>query len=300
MNTVEYIASGILEQYVSGTATSQERREVECMSHIYPEIHEELVAMQEALEALAMAEAVAPPAHVKASFMDAIKALKEEEEAANVTVTAVEQNTTSEAPIRPETKVVEMSVKENLGTKQNEVKAITVASKPYGFMRVAASLLFLLSAGLAYLLYQNSSEKRNLQNEIAGVLDNNRSQQATIKAKELQLSIAENKEFALVNMAGIPAKSPTSNANIYWNKKTAEVFVAVKNLPKPAADKQYQLWAIADGKPVDLGMIEGEDLSVVFQKMKTIKNPQAFAVTLEVKGGVASPTMSEMYVMGAI
>jgi anti-sigma-K factor RskA len=79
------------------------------------------------------------------------------------------------------------------------------------------------------------------------------------------------------------------------------VFVANVKLPQPPADKQYQLWAIADGKPVDIGMIENEQsFAAVFQKMKDIHNPQAFAITLEKKGGVPSPTMSEMYVLGKI
>jgi anti-sigma-K factor RskA len=292
MNTVEYIASGILEQYVSGTATSQEQREVECMSHIYPEIKLELIAMQDAIEALAMAEAVAPPAQLKTNIFAQLSLLKQEAE---------ETSTGNNTAFMPETKVVDInSIKASNSLRKNENELGSTNAKPLGFMQIAASLLFLLSTGLAYLLYQNAKEVQTFKAELASVWQNNKSQERLIKSKEMQLAVVSNKDFSTINMAGIPTKSPTSNANIFWNKKTQEVFVAVKSLPKPSADKQYQLWAIADGKPVDLGMIEGDDINIVFQKMKAIKNPQAFAVTLEVKGGVASPTMSEMYVMGAI
>ena len=37
-----YIESGILESYVLGFASEQEVQEVRCLSHIYPEIAEEL------------------------------------------------------------------------------------------------------------------------------------------------------------------------------------------------------------------------------------------------------------------
>ena len=43
MNINDYISSGILEQYVLGDISPQEKKEVECMSHIYPELQEELL-----------------------------------------------------------------------------------------------------------------------------------------------------------------------------------------------------------------------------------------------------------------
>ena len=76
--------------------------------------------------------------------------------------------------------------------------------------------------------------------------------------------------------------------------------IIANSLPTPAQGKQYQLWAIQDGKPVDLGMLPSVATNDTLLKMKTIENPQAFAITLEQEGGVPSPTMSEMYVMGGI
>ena len=38
MNIPEYIDSGILESYALGSVSDQERREVECLSAIYPEV----------------------------------------------------------------------------------------------------------------------------------------------------------------------------------------------------------------------------------------------------------------------
>jgi anti-sigma-K factor RskA len=61
---------------------------------------------------------------------------------------------------------------------------------------------------------------------------------------------------------------------------------------------QYQLWAIADGKPVDAGMYTEEKDSKI--ALANITNAQAFAITLEKKGGSPVPTMENMYVMGEI
>ncbi len=73
--------------------------------------------------------------------------------------------------------------------------------------------------------------------------------------------------------------------------------VAVENLPTPPTDKQYQLWALVDGKPVDAGMITDlEDL----QAMKEMPEAQAFAITLEPKGGSVNPTLEQLYVIGNV
>ncbi len=87
---------------------------------------------------------------------------------------------------------------------------------------------------------------------------------------------------------------------VYWNKASKEVFIEIKNLPVPEAGKQYQLWAIVNGKPVDAGMITLTQGDSSLHKMKNFDAVQAFAITLEKEGGSPSPTLTEMYVMGAI
>ena len=78
------------------------------------------------------------------------------------------------------------------------------------------------------------------------------------------------------------------------------MYINVNSLPVPSADKQYQLWAIVDGKPVDAGVFTMTSDSASIQKMKSISGAQAFAVTLEKKGGNPTPTMTAMYLMGNV
>jgi anti-sigma-K factor RskA len=85
-------------------------------------------------------------------------------------------------------------------------------------------------------------------------------------------------------------------AQVFWNTKTHDVFIADVSLPQAPSNKQYQLWAIVDGKPVDAGMIS--DAKNLAQKMKVFEKADAFAITLEKRGGSATPTMEEIYVMG--
>jgi anti-sigma-K factor RskA len=72
----------------------------------------------------------------------------------------------------------------------------------------------------------------------------------------------------------------------------------INNLPQPASDKQYQLWALINNKPEDLGVFEVKQQKLLV-KMRNVRNAQVFAVTLEPRGGSPTPT-GAMYVMGKL
>jgi anti-sigma-K factor RskA len=270
MNINEYISSGILEQYITGRTSAQETQEVECMSHIYPEIHSELLSIQNALEQLAQQEAVNPPARIKDSIFDAIDRLETE----------------------PSTQKVK-----DISADNSDALTFT---KNNNIFRSAAAILFLISAGLGYLLFSAKRDVSNFSDDLANVKKEIENKESVLQNKKSEIAILKDKAFQMITMNGIPAKDSSYQANIYFNKSNQEVYVTLANLPKPAAGKQYQLWAIADGKPVDLGMVALENTDSILQKMKSIRNPQAFAITLEKEGGVPSPTMDEMYVMGGV
>jgi len=101
-----------------------------------------------------------------------------------------------------------------------------------------------------------------------------------------------------VSLKGLEA-APDAAAKIFWMQNTGEVFIDPSNLPDAPAGKQYQLWAIVDGKPVDAGMIltskKGDKYRI--QKMKTFGKAEAFAVTLEPEKGNPTP-QGPMFVMG--
>jgi anti-sigma-K factor RskA len=94
--------------------------------------------------------------------------------------------------------------------------------------------------------------------------------------------------------------SPDSNsvATVYWNTKSKDVYLLVNNLPQPASDQQYQLWAIVDGQPVDAGVFDVQNASGLL-RMKNMPRAQVFAVTLEKRGGSTTP-QGPMYVMGKV
>jgi anti-sigma-K factor RskA len=282
MNTQEYIESGILEQYVMGTLSAQEKQEVECMSHIYPEIAAELLSIQTTMEAFATSNQKTPPSHLRDQILGSLHELAISEKNAEGTAidTPVESVTTN--------------------TSAEPVRKDNIVAMRFNVMRIAASVLLLVSLGLAYLLFQNRKVQNEQASEIASIKNDLQNKSQTIALQNTELQVIQNPDFKKVNLAGIPAKSPDAQVTVYWNKQSNDVYLRVGKLPEPPTDKQYQLWAIADGKPVDMGMLSEINLDTLFQKMKTIENASAFAITLEKKGGVASPTLTEMYVMGGV
>ncbi len=72
LSSKEYIKSGILEQYVLGSASVDECKEVEMMAAVYPDIRQEIETISEALESWALANAIDPGPAVKAFLMATI------------------------------------------------------------------------------------------------------------------------------------------------------------------------------------------------------------------------------------
>ncbi len=293
MNIQAYIESGILEEYVLGTVSPQEKQEVECMSHIYPEIKEELLRTEDALEQYALKYQTAPPASLKESLFaqmtfDEIKEDSEEK----ISIASSETNEVIlpvEAQILAE-KNEEPTVIPNVFDRV-ETKIVTPA---WARLAIAASVLLAIFAGWSAM--QVSDLKKNNQ-ELAFEME-------TVKKvyayKESLATLYRNPEYKVVKMSGIPEKSPNSAVAAFWNQQTNEVLLDVQSLPAAPEGKQYQLWSIVDGVPVDIGMLDSEFQGKVLKMKPTKTGSVAFAITLEKTGGSPSPTMTEMYVMGKV
>lgn len=112
-----------------------------------------------------------------------------------------------------------------------------------------------------------------------------------------QMNILLNKDTKVVPLGGLP-NSPASKVIVYWNQRNKNLYLNVNDLPISPVGKQYQLWALANGKPIDAGVFEVT--TGILQTMKQIEKAEAFAVTLEKTGGNPTPTMDQMFVMGKI
>lgn len=288
MDSKQYIESGIIERYVLGAVSDQERREVECMCAIYPELKEELLAVQATIESYVESIAVQPPVELKAKIFSAIQQVEQEQ-------TATESST----------KVVQLNpVQNTASTDENRTEAKVVSMKPFMKWAVAASIVPIIGFGVLYLSERNS--RVDLTNQLAQVQSNTEAQFKD-SISNLQNSLTQNKEYQAlildesteeILLAGTDV-SPESQARVFWSQSKEEFMLVSDRLPSPVSGKQYQLWAIADGVPVDLGVLDKASKLSSPRKIQ-LENIQAFAITLEKDGGSPTPTMDQMYVVGSI
>ena len=159
--------------------------------------------------------------------------------------------------------------------KQNWIKAVAVA----------ASLLFLISAGLNYYLYLQTKKQ-----EIAG---NNGS------LPQGDYQVLNNPAITPVAMYGVGAHA-ICRCTMFWDKKTGKVYIMIHHLPKSSPAKDYQLWAMVDGKPVSVGIIQDEIRGRFIEMSNMPAGATAFSVTLEKAGGNTAPTVGETYLEGRI
>ncbi len=273
MDIKAYISSGILETYVLGELTLAEAQEVERMAAQYPEVSNELLAIEATLQELSLAGAKPVPPARRNLLMQEI----------NKDIAPPAASADNENPPLGRLRPIEVNQE----------------PKKYSWLLAASIALAMLSSIAAAVFYTEWQEAEgrivNLQAETDRYANQIDKLETTSNQLGEQLAVATSPSFKIIQLQG-QAPAPKAQAQVYWNAGTSEVFVTPGSLPNPPADKQYQLWALVDGNPVDMGVFEMEADGL--QKMNATAQADAFAVTLEPKGGSPTPTLEQMYVMG--
>ena len=129
---------------------------------------------------------------------------------------------------------------------------------------------------------------------------------ATNSLQQTVAGLRETNKLANVRIALLGSllnDSPKAVAVSLWdNQRQSGVFV-VQNLKPLPPDRDYQLWVI-DPKykvPVSAGVFQVDNqgnVRIGFKTDKTIVTADKFAVTLEPKGGVPTPTLKNMVLVG--
>ncbi|NVO32830.1 anti-sigma factor [Hymenobacter lapidiphilus] len=304
MDMQHYIESGILEEYALGVLSADERAEVERVAQQEPAVARELVAITNALDSYAAAHAVVPSSAMRERVLQAWEdSLRETgptvAPAAPVMAAQSPTPRMAVAPAEPVTATA-VAADNNGGAVVRQMPAAASAGRTRWL--VAASIALLLISGLGNYLLYNRLRQTESSLELAQAEQSRyaATQQAALNERDQQLAILRNQAFQSVELKGTP-KAPEALARVYYNATTKAVYVDVRNLPELPEGKQYQLWALDNGQPVDAGMLDmatatGDSI----QQMKNIASAQAFAVTVEDIGGKPAPTMSTLTVIGNI
>ena len=263
MDIKEYINSGAVEMYIMGAMSSSEKTEFEQKLLLYTELRKEYFKAQETFDEYAQVHSLNPRPELRSKILDSIS--------------AEDKSTTKKKVIR---------IREN-------------PSLTYKYMVAACLAALVISTFASWFFYTkwDGAEDRYtaLLNDKNQLAVNYNLVKMEFDRNSSDLMVMRDFESKVIQLNAIDS-SRNYEARVYWNKNTREAYIDVLSLPIPPDNQQYQLWALVAGKPIDAGVFDmGND---GIQKLKDIDKADAWAVTLEPKGGSLAPTMNQMYLLG--
>ena len=279
MDIQAYISSGKLELFVLGDLNETEQQEVLAMAKKYPEINQEILAIEDAMLAIDQASAVSPSPKLKDKIFDTL----EIEEKAPIPINSEEVKASSEKLINS--------------------KDVT-ASNPWKTFAVAASVVAVISVGIAIYF---ANQYFDVEERFAIALQQNAILAEEVQTNQVKLNelnsgmerfITGNFEKILMKGEGFPMQKDAA-VDVFWDTESKEVLVSVNQLASLDPNNDYQLWAIGEEGPIGIGLVDpGQKLDL--QVMDIASDAQAFAITIEPKGGSKSPTLEKLVVLGEV
>lgn len=261
MDIKKYIATGILELYVAGVLSKDENLEIHGYAQEFPEVKSEIEAIESAV--LELTKRLSPG-------------------------------------------VTQKSFKEVSSRIGGAISIKTIDSKKgsgYSYLGWAASILF--AAGLLWMYVENDSLKSDIEvtnQEKKSLEEQIRSIQQDAADKETILNQLRDKNITVVALGG-QTVSPTSFAKAYWNKEEQKVFIDAQGLPEPPPGYTYQVWSLKLNPltPTSVGLLDDFKANGDrFFELPNANDTEAFGITLEPEGGSESPTLEQLYTLGAI
>ena len=260
-----YIESGVLELYIAGALSEKENEQVYKLIVAHPEILKEVQEIEKSIDTLI--SEVAPKKSANSFKNILIKMLQEKED---------------------RSKVIPLTTSKN--------KWLT-------YTGWAATLI------IGSTLILSINKNNNLQGELDTI--HKATEQYEIQLDRTNSDLAQNKKLLAVirdkDIVTIPLQGqkiqPNAYAKVYWNKSNQNIYLDLQGLPMPPKGKVYQVWSLKLNplSPTSLGTID--DFATNENKVFTINNPnasEAFGITLEPLGGSKTPTLEQLYTLGAV
>jgi hypothetical protein len=244
---------------------------VEAMAAKHPVIKAELDEIERSMQLFAEDMAVEPPEHLRNRVLNSV-----------LTNFGDDRTFPSKAEV----------VKDNV--------IALPAPKATSFYKYAfaACLALLVASAIALVAMYNRLQDSN--NQLAAMQLDKQHFANQVNLMDGELQVFQDASFKFLKLQGTP-HSPASQLTVAWSPVKKKVWIDLHSIKMAENDNshQYQLWALVAGKPVDLGVFDkNADTTADMKEMKSIASADAFAVTLEPRGGSASPTMDQMVVIG--
>ena len=243
MELQTFIQSGLLESYVLGQTTAEERSLVERMLQQHAEARTEFSAIEQAIEQYALVQAAPPPAWMKGRILDQIE---------------------------------QMSPAGRVGP--NPAPALSA-----GTLRVFQMLAAALFVAVAFLWYRNNqlqALQTDQQTQMAAA--QNKLNDCSLRAQSTQdmVNLIRDTDTRAIKMTNGPDGGKGS-ALVYKNDARRVTALDLSGVMAPSVPGKYlQLWAVINDKPVSLGMVHMQAPNG-WQPLEYHKEVQYFAISEE-------------------
>jgi anti-sigma-K factor RskA len=175
-------------------------------------------------------------------------------------------------------------------------------------LTVASALLWNERSRLSTANGELEKENQSLSARVAN-LDEERARLETrlstleSEKNELQIRVAslEGRDplgaIQPVMLLAQPGAPPGAEVMAVWDLHRREGCLHLSGLPKPAPDKDYQLWIITPEakQPLDAGLVSADKNGVPFSARQPLDRIAALAISLEPKGGSVTPQGPVIY-----
>lgn len=292
MTAQEFIETGLIELTALGLASEQEAAQVTRMRQQYPEIEEAWQLVAQDLMVAADAYAAPAPSKVRSSLFAQIELETKDDSGID--------NVTDNVKKVDFTKAVNTS--NDQATTSDYADIVPISAQNNWRWLAAASIAVTLLSGVINLVLYNRLQDTQAQlaaaeKEQTVLAASYKQSNDKVSELEQQLAFTADPAMPRIMLSGMSTAKDASML-VVWDPAKKVVALGAKNLPAVPADKDLQLWAIVDGKPVDLGLISMDSSGpVITKEIPDITGPQAFAITLEDKGGHPQP-QGDMWLMG--
>jgi anti-sigma-K factor RskA len=262
LNIKEYISSGIVESYVLGLASQEERSEFEQLCAQYPELVAARTDFELALEKQAMENAIAPPSHLRDTIM--------------------------------------LNIHQDIPAGKSKVITMQTSDTPRksGMLRFVAAASVILLLGAAYFAYNFYSKNKKLNDTVKtnkGEIDSMRAEIDGLKDMLTRptVNVVDLKPTSEVK-ASANVYWDSTNADVYM------VIKNLPKLPNDKQYQLWSIINGADGQlqPSSMGLFDVGDDQKIILKMPAVKKADAFAITVEERGNKGGPNLQELKAMG--
>ncbi len=264
----KYIESGAIEACILGLADEKDLALLQQMEEMYPEVKEARKTLEKKLSATNKLT-LPTPAQTQVKLMEALQ--REAKESGNQPSAFTNQ----------------------VDDGETDIEKIRIQLRWSRRLLIVASALFVGSAVLSLFLYRSADHFKIRNTELL-------LQQNALVAKKnaLDATVAViknpfNKQVALHSTA----KEALTVATVFWDTNTKDVYLFNNQLPAPANGKQYQLWAMVDGKLQSAGILSWQEDGTV-AKMSNVPHAESFAISLEQEGGSSEPNPNTLIAIG--